>query len=125
MSNNVFTTKKMNLGKSNKNRPMIIGVVILALVSAVGFGVYQTASSDDSAQRTSKPSRTSSYATSARDSLPSFATRSETSVKNSGPKFSKNGQKKNKKIASDKKKKSKKFASNKKQTKSSRNLASE
>ena len=118
MSNNMFSTKKIDAKKPQWITKSVIGMTILAIVGALGFGVYQAAGPGDTSTREKRSHRVSS--TRHNDSVPTFASKSiAAKSKNKKALASKKHSKKpSKKLTSKGKKSQKKFAANKKRSKS-------
>ncbi len=118
MGSQLFTSKKMKLEKASWLKKGIIGTVVVAVLSAAGFGVYSWAGSESQAPQESRKSRSTTANEPKRTSfLPSFATSSNSVKSNfSGKKQAEHKSKKSKsqKVASHKKHKGKKVASHKK-----------
>jgi len=72
MSNSVFSNKKMNVKKSGSVLRVVIGLSIVALVTGIGYSIYQFAGEDSQTQSRRTNSRQSHEARSS--GLPSFAT---------------------------------------------------
>jgi hypothetical protein len=117
MSNNMFSTKKMELKKPNWLKKSLIGTTILAVIGALGFGVYQAAGTSSVSPREQRQHRLS-YARQ-HDSVPAFATKSvaakSKSKKSVAAKLHK--KKHSKKLALNNKKSAKKLAAHKKRGK--------
>ena len=115
MGSQLFTSKKMNLTKESRLKKSVIGIAVMAVLSAAVFGIYSWSGSGSQEPRQKK-----SYAASEpkRPSfLPSFASSSNT-VKSSfsGKKQAEHQSKKAKghRLVSHKKHKGQKYASHKK-----------
>ena len=118
MSNNMFSTKKIDAKKAKWITKSVIGMTILAIVGALGFGVYQAAGPGDTLTREKRSHRVSS--TRHNDSVPKFANKSITGKSQNKKALAskKHSKKPSKKLTSKGKKSQKKFAANKKGSKS-------
>ena len=118
MGRQLFTSKKMKLEKVSWLKKSMIGVTVMAVLSAAGFGVYSWAGSESQAPQESRQSRTNTASEPKRNGfLPSFASNSNNVKGNfSGKKKAEHKSKKSKghKVASHKKHKGHKVASHKK-----------
>jgi len=118
MGSQLFTSKKMKLEKASWLKKSMIGMTVMAVLSAAGFGIYSWAGSDSQAPQESRQSRTNTASEPKRTAfLPSFASSSNTVKSNfSGKKQAEHKSKKSKghKVASHKKHKGHKVASHKK-----------
>ena len=117
MANNMFSTKKMELKKPNWIRKSVIGTTLLALVGALGFGVYHAAGTSSVSTREHRQHR-QSYARH-NDSVPAFATKSTTGKQKTNKSLASKANKKkhSKKLALHGKKSAKKIAAHKKRGK--------
>ena len=129
MGSQLFTSKKMKLEKASWLKKSMIGITVMAVLSATGFGVYSWYCSESTAPQESRRTKAHTASEPKRSSfLPSFAS-SSNSVKSdfSGKKQSEHKSKKAKsntvaskkkhkghKVGSKKKHKGHKFASKKK-----------
>ena len=78
MSNTAFSTKKIQTKKSSLLKKTIIGSTLVALISALGFGVYQA--SDTSGGTTRGRHKPLQFAHSQVNTVPAFASKASKST---------------------------------------------